>query len=397
MNNQPKVSVIMPSLNVAEYIRECMESVLNQTMKEIQVICVDAGSTDGTLEILQEYEKKDARVEVIISDKKSYGYQMNLGTDAAKGEYIGIVETDDWVEKDMYQALYKIAIKNNLDFIKSDFQRFVYENDKLVCTYNQLCKRPGYYKKVLRPVDDVTVFKFVMNTWCGIYKTQFIRENNIRYNETPGASYQDNGFWFKTMALANRVMFLNKAYYMNRRDNPNSSVHSREKVYCVNEEYAHIREFLAERPELEEKLMPIFCVKKYDNYDFTYDRIGEEFKLEYIQVFAEEFLQHQKDGLLDEELFEPGRWTKITRIMQSPETYHSMIGQNEVEQPSTIEKLQAENEYLRHEINGLRHSVSYRIGSAITYVPRRLRGIAACYQEHGIRYTLSRIPNKFKK
>lgn len=397
MGNQPKVSIIMPSLNVQEYIHECIESVLNQTMKEIEVICVDAGSTDGTLEILREYEQKDSRVQVIVSDKKSYGYQMNLGQDAAKGEYIGIVETDDWVKSDMFAVLYKLAKKKNLDIIKSDFQRFVYENNKLICTYNQLCKRPGYYKKVLKPTEDVMVFKFVMNTWCGIYKTDFIRENNIRYNETPGASYQDNGFWFKTMALAERVMFLNKAHYMNRRDNPNSSVHSREKVYCINDEYAFIREFLAERPELEAKLMPIFCVKKYDNYDFTYHRVGEEFKLEYIQTFAEEFRQHREEGLLDEALFEPGRWVKIIRIMQSPETYHSMMLEEQIEKPLTVELLLEENEYLRNEMMALRQTASYRIGSAITWVPRRIRGIIACYQEHGMRYTLSRIPNKFKK
>lgn len=394
MSNQPKVSIIMPSLNVIEYIRECMESVLNQSMKEIQVICVDAGSTDGTLEVLREYENKDSRVQVIVSDKKSYGYQMNLGQDAAMGEYIGIVETDDWVKPNMYRDLYKIAVKKDLDFIKADFQRFVYEDNKLICTYNQLCKRPGYYKKVLNPIEDVTVFKFVMNTWCGIYKTAFIRENQIRYNETPGASYQDNGFWFQTMALAKRIMFLNKPYYMNRRDNPNSSVHSREKVYCINEEYAYIRRFLATKPELEKRLMPVYCVKQYDNYDFTYKRVGEEFKLEYIKTFSEEFIEHQNEGLLDEELFEPGRWKKIMQIIHNPELYHSIEMQEE--QPLSIEGLMAENEYLRNEILAIQQTTSYRIGRLITAIPRKIRGIKACYQEHGMRYTVSRIPNKFR-
>lgn len=373
MSNQPKVSIIMPSLNVVEYICECMDSVLNQSMKEIEVICVDAGSTDGTLEILHGYAEDDSRVRVIVADRKSYGYQMNLGTDAATGEYIGIVETDDWIEKDMYKVLYHLAVSQNLDFVKSDFHRFVYENNELKCTQNQLSKDPSYYKRVIKPSDDVTVFKFIMNTWCGIYKTEFIRENNIRYNETPGASYQDNGFWFKTMALAERVMFLNQSYYMNRRDNPNSSVHSREKVYCVNEEYAHIREFLAERPELEEKLMPIFCVKKYDNYDFTYGRVGEEFKLEYVQRFAEEFRKHQEDSLLDEELFEPGRWRKISKIIESPENYHELAEQGKAQQPQASNRLVEENRKLKEEINGIRYSISYKIGRMITYIPRKIR------------------------
>ena len=77
--NRPKVSIIMPSLNVASFIRQCMDSVVTQTLKEIEIFCVDAGSTDGTLEILREYEQKDKRVRVIVSDKKSIGYQYNLG------------------------------------------------------------------------------------------------------------------------------------------------------------------------------------------------------------------------------------------------------------------------------------------------------------------------------
>ena len=101
----PKVSVIMPSLNVVQYIQECMESVVRQTLSDIEIICVDAGSTDGTLEILQEFAKKDQRISIIVSDKKSYGYQMNLGLKAAKGEYIGIVETDDFIEPNMYEDL----------------------------------------------------------------------------------------------------------------------------------------------------------------------------------------------------------------------------------------------------------------------------------------------------
>ena len=116
---QPKVSVIMPSLNVAPYVRECIESVLGQTLREIEIICVDAGSTDGTLEILREYAEKDSRITLIVSDKKSYGYQMNLGLNVATGKYVGIVETDDRVRENMYETLYGLAEQNAVDIIKS--------------------------------------------------------------------------------------------------------------------------------------------------------------------------------------------------------------------------------------------------------------------------------------
>ena len=106
-----KLTIILPSLNVANYIHTCINSVLSQTLRDIEIICVDAGSTDGTLEILREYEKKDNRIKVIVSDIKSYGYQMNLGIQAANGKYIGIVETDDFVDKNMFYCLYALAEK----------------------------------------------------------------------------------------------------------------------------------------------------------------------------------------------------------------------------------------------------------------------------------------------
>ncbi|WP_039790664.1 glycosyltransferase family 2 protein, partial [Paenibacillus riograndensis] len=106
----PKVSIIMPSLNIATYIKECMDSVVAQTLQDIEIICVDAGSTDGTREILQEYATRDSRIRILDSDRKSYGYQVNWGFDVAKGKYLGIVETDDYIEPEMFQTLYDVAI-----------------------------------------------------------------------------------------------------------------------------------------------------------------------------------------------------------------------------------------------------------------------------------------------
>ena len=119
-----KVSVILPSLNVANYIRECIESTLKQTLREIEIICVDAGSEDGTRQILQEYVQKDNRVLVIDSNIKSYGAQVNMGIQAAKGEYVAILETDDYVLNDMYEKLYDAARKYKLEYVMADYISF---------------------------------------------------------------------------------------------------------------------------------------------------------------------------------------------------------------------------------------------------------------------------------
>ena len=115
-----KVSVILPSLNVAAYIRECLDSVVNQALQELEIICIDAGSTDGTTEILEEYTGRDSRIVLLHSEIKSYGRQVNMGLDHAGGKYVAILETDDWIEKDMYKCLYAIAEENRLDYVAAD-------------------------------------------------------------------------------------------------------------------------------------------------------------------------------------------------------------------------------------------------------------------------------------
>ena len=125
MNEDIEISIIMPSYNVANYIEECIESVINQTLKEIEIICVDAGSEDGTLEILQRYAEKDNRIILLNSDKKSYGYQMNLGLSVAKGDYIGIVETDDYIDSNMFSDLYNLSEEGSIDIVKSNFYHLI--------------------------------------------------------------------------------------------------------------------------------------------------------------------------------------------------------------------------------------------------------------------------------
>ena len=92
-----KVSIIVPTYNVAPYIAECMDSLIDQTLEEIEILCVDAASDDGTREVLEAYASKDSRVKILDDIMHSTGYAKNIGIDAAQGEYIGIVESDDYV------------------------------------------------------------------------------------------------------------------------------------------------------------------------------------------------------------------------------------------------------------------------------------------------------------
>ena len=120
----PKVSIIVPTYNVEAYLVECMESITNQTLEDIEIICINDGSTDGSLAILKSYAEKDKRIVLVDKENGGYGIGMNIGMSLATGEYIGIVEPDDFVPVNMFGDLYKIAKENDLDFVKADFYRF---------------------------------------------------------------------------------------------------------------------------------------------------------------------------------------------------------------------------------------------------------------------------------
>ena len=116
-----KVSVITPVYNVKKYLRECLDSLKAQTMDDIEFVCVDDGATDGCGEILDAYAACDERFRIIHKENSGYGASMNAGLRAARGEYIGIVESDDFADKDMFRALYAAADKYKVDVVKSNY------------------------------------------------------------------------------------------------------------------------------------------------------------------------------------------------------------------------------------------------------------------------------------
>mgnify|MGYP002574938497 FL=1 len=241
-DRKPLVSVIMPSLNVVKYIDECIQSVLNQSLKEIEIICVDAGSTDGTYERLKEYETNDSRVRVILSDKRSYGYQVNLGIKESNAKYIGIVETDDYVDENMFDILYNRAEDNNLDFVKADFT-FLYDFDgyylyKPAKLFDENTNK--FYNKVIQPLDCTYLYFHDFNVWKGIYNREFLIENDVMFNESAGASFQDIGFQQLLLYYAKRCMYISeKLYYYRFGHMTNSSV-SPKILQFVKQEFEHL-------------------------------------------------------------------------------------------------------------------------------------------------------------
>lgn len=222
---QIKVSVIMPSYNVAPYIEQCIESVVNQSLKDIEIICVDAGSTDGTLEVLEEKIQKDKRITLLRSDKKSYGYQMNLGLQAARGEYIGIVETDDFVSAKMFEVLYGLTDQGRNDIVKGNYWKYYSDSTgkkAVVNTTRNGIKNGAVF--TLKENPDIMVSH--PSIWSAVYRRAFLEENHIRFMEEPGAGWVDNPFYFETLCAADSIRWTSAPCYYYRMTNPDSSTNN---------------------------------------------------------------------------------------------------------------------------------------------------------------------------
>lgn len=320
-----KVSVILPIYNVSEYLRECLDSVVGQTLKELEIICVNDGSTDDSLDIIQEYAAKDDRIVVITGPNGGYGKGMNKGLDRATGEYIGIVEPDDYISLNMFEELYEVATREKLDLVKADFYRFGRTGGKEERKYEHIDGSGKRYGELLTPSQDPSTIRFTLNTWTGIYRREFIEKYHIRHHETPGASFQDNGFFWQTFIYAERAMIVDKPYYLNRRDNPNSSVKSKEKVYCMNIEYDWIRDILMKDREVWERFKYMYWWKKYHNYMFTYNRIDDKFKKEYLDRMRQEFHRAMQKGELSEDVFTELEWRKIHSLIHGTQGYYDVL------------------------------------------------------------------------
>ena len=310
-----KVSILIPIYNVEKYLNQCLESVINQTLKDIEIICINDGSTDHSLEIINDFAKKDNRIKVINKPNTGYGHSMNQGLKLAKGEYIGIIESDDYADLNMFETLYNKAEKSQAEVIKSNF----WKQHGDIITFTEYLKGASIYEKNFTPVRDQIIF--CIPIWNSLYKRKFLIENDIYFNETPGASYQDVAFGFKTFACAKNVYFVKEAFLHYRVDNPNSSVKSKEKVYCIFDEFKEIERFLTKREDLQDPYRCIVEPLKYVNYIWHYKRISDKFKFDFLKRVYDEFDQDRISGYLDKTYWKEKHWQGIQNMLNNKKEF----------------------------------------------------------------------------
>ncbi len=318
------ISIILPSLNVAQYIRECMESVLKQTMRQIEILCVDAGSTDGTLEILEGYAATDPRVHIIKATQKSYGYQVNLGIKAARGQYIGIVETDDLIDASMYQNLYSYAGTDNPDFIKGGFYDYMeVEKKRLICESPRNSLREVFGQCLDLQREREKGLLDLNHIWAGIYRRDFLLEKDINFNETPGASYQDTSFSMLVGLLADTGIYIEESYYYYRRDNANSSVKSIEKWRCVIDELDYVMREMGKRGNFSADIQYLIWKYKPVFYFWNFLRLPQKERERFVAEINWELEKYMEDSAFYHSLNEGQK--EMVKVMKDPEAFEAYI------------------------------------------------------------------------
>lgn len=290
----PKVAItiVVPIYNVEKYLTQCLDSILDQTFTDFELILVDDGSTDGSIEIEEEFVKKDSRVKLIKKEHSNAGESRNVGLDIARGEYITFLDSDDFYEPDLLELKYNKIVEDKADICGSGANHFrndtgEFESVELLMTERMPSKLP--YNVEDCPDD---IFMVIATApWMSMYRTAFIKEQKIRYQSLPRA----NDVFFSNMAfaLAERITIVDKVLVHHRvgvKTSLQGSIAKTPDIY-VDANYAVKKEL--EKRGLYEKLKTAQVMYSFVSIWLSLQRLSEEPEVDLLNKRIEE-------GCLDE-------------------------------------------------------------------------------------------------
>ena len=207
------VSIIVPIYNVEQYLKKCIESIINQTLTNIEIILVNDGSTDNCGKIIDEYAKKDNRIIALHKENGGQASARNMGLDIARGKYIGFVDSDDWIESDMYESLYNKINKTNSDICICG-RRAYNEDGKLSNAINLQDEIIDFNKNNdKKHILDKFFYSYTVVLWNQLYKKEIINDKNIRFEDVNYVGSEDALFNYCVLSDAKRITSMEHIYY----------------------------------------------------------------------------------------------------------------------------------------------------------------------------------------
>ena len=258
---RPKVSIIVPIYNMEKYLRRCLNSIVSQTLVQFEIIAVNDGSTDSSLEILTDLAANDIRISVVNIKNSGVSSARNTGIQMARGEYIGFVDPDDWVDKRMYEEMFDTAKKDNADIVMCSYIREFENHSKVkdfnlpekVCYSNEDVKIKMMRRMVGPLNEEIRNPEFLDawgTVWSKLYRADLLKENNLEFTDLKRiGTNEDTLFNIQAFYYANTFVFLSQPYYHYWRAN-SSSLTSGYKPNLMNQWfdlYQIIESFLKEK------------------------------------------------------------------------------------------------------------------------------------------------------
>ena len=285
-----KVTVMIPVYNTAKYLRQCLDSVINQTLKEIEIICVNDGSTDNSLHIIEEYAQRDSRITVINKRNEGKSIAMNKALAIAKGEYVALVDSDDWIDLNFYEKLYNTAKSQQADIARTTY-KYYYSPQKIIDSeLNAIIEEKAEKKQDLNCNDHSVV------VYNAIYRKQMLDDNNICYFDEDIYSVEDIVFTARATICSEKTISVTGTYYYYRQIQGWSlSTINLKKVHSVLKANERVIDFL----NSYEVIIPndysdafIRCITRY-NYIFSQALKLKEFskdeQINYIKSFINNY------------------------------------------------------------------------------------------------------------
>lgn len=368
---EPLVSIIIPIYNTAQYLLECLQSIANQTINQIEIICVDDGSTDESLAMLVDFSKNDNRIAVITQNNGGLSVARNTGLKHAHGKYVCFVDSDDMLVPNALEIMTAYAEKGSLDILYFDATT-VFDSHRLEQ------KHANYRKCYSSNTEDNSIYsgdryfceavenkRYRVSVCMQLMRRGLIEENQLWFE--PGIAYEDNIYTFVSMLRSKRVQHIGSKLYIRRIRSESimtsavSLWHLYSYLVCFKK-IAFYSESLEQDERLNRALDKRFCglrnlVRK------TYQKLDS--------------VNRGRVALLsDLDRF----WLSL--LLSSDSTKGILTSED--------------NEYIK-KVSGHFLRRSYKIGCTMTWLPRKIRGGIQCYKDHGCVYTVRRLKEKIDK
>lgn len=314
----PKVSVLIPIYNAQDYLRQCLDAVCGQTYRNLEIICINDGSTDTSPAIIAEFAAVDPRIVRIDKENSGYGDSMNQGVAKATGDYIGIVEPDDYPALNMYEVYVRAAMDAAADVVRSNYYEVVDGEDRLVDLFAGM---DIPYGQGIDPRDYPQILLARPCIWSGLYRADLIRDNSIEFATTPGAAFQDTSFAQMTLMAAQTVVVLQQAFMHYRVDNQASSSNSTDKVYLVCDEFDRALDFLRRRPVGDlEVFGPVVGALRMGSYMWNFNRIAPDYRGAFANKWIYDMVDLEAEGLIDFDLLDGPSRRLLGHLADDPES-----------------------------------------------------------------------------